>query len=318
METLTLPFPLVDFHVHLVLPKKDTPATAFVPGTGNAAKDQSSSRHSWSDTYDRQWRRAYNFPDPEAVIPPLEEVVRRWQQEAARYNLTKVIFVTGGGNQRLAGVIERDPQSFAGFAHHSPEDTAAASKLEKAVRVQGLKGLKIFAPNLKKPLSAPLFRPLWEKAEELGVPVLLHFGILGGGGGIASGVNINPLSLEPVARAFPEVPFVVPHFGCGYVRELLQLCWACANVHVDTSGNNEWLRWYPERLTVEDLFRKFYETVGPGRIIFGSDSSYFPRGFASRYFLDQLRDCRRLGMKEGDMALIFGGNALRLLEGVRV
>jgi predicted TIM-barrel fold metal-dependent hydrolase len=56
------------------------------------------------------------------------------------------------------------------------------------------------------------------------------------------------------------------------------------------------------------------ETIGPERIIFGSDSSYFPRGFAVRYLQDQIRDCRELGIPESDIGLIFAGNAARLLK----
>lgn len=106
---------------------------------------------------------------------------------------------------------------------------------------------------MQKPLADPSFRPLWDVAERFNLPVLIHFGILGGGGGLASGVNISPLSLEPVAKAFATVPFIVPHFGCSYVRDLLQLCWACANGCVDTSGNNKGIRWYPYPLTLHDI-----------------------------------------------------------------
>ena len=48
---------------------------------------------------------------------------------------------------------------------------------------------------------------------ELDIPVLIHFGILGSGGGVAWHQNINPLKLHNVAKDFPEVTFVVPHFG---------------------------------------------------------------------------------------------------------
>ena len=67
---------------------------------------------------------------------------------------------------------------------------------------------------------------------------------------------------------------------------------------------------------VEDLFRKAYETIGPERLIFGTDSSWLPRGFANRYLQDQLRVCHWLNMKIEDVALIFGGNARRLMADV--
>lgn len=90
--------------------------------------------------------------------------------------------------------------------------------------------------------------------------------------------------------------------------------WACPNVVVDTSGSNQWVRYMAHRLTLEDLFRRFYETMGSERIIFGSDSSWFPRGFARRYLVDQLRICWEMGMPAAELQQIFGGNAARLLK----
>jgi hypothetical protein len=70
----------------------------------------------------------------------------------------------------------------------------------------------------------------------------------------------------------------------------------------------------PEELTVKMLFRKYLETIGPDRILFATDSSWFPRGFAIRYLQDQVRDCRELNVPEAALAKIFGGNAARLLK----
>jgi predicted TIM-barrel fold metal-dependent hydrolase len=92
------------------------------------------------------------------------------------------------------------------------------------------------------------------------------------------------------------------------------LMWACPNVSVDTSGSNQWVRYMANKLSLEDLFRRFYETMGPERIIFGSDSSWFPRGFARRYLVDQLRICWEMGMPATDIQKIFGANAAKLLR----
>lgn len=70
----------------------------------------------------------------------------------------------------------------------------------------------------------------------------------------------------------------------------------------------------PYPLGLKDLFRKSYETVGPRRIVFGSDSSWFPRGFAYRVLQDQVRACLEIGMNEKDLSDVFGGNAARLLR----
>jgi predicted TIM-barrel fold metal-dependent hydrolase len=151
-------------------------------------------------------------------------------------------------------------------------------------------------------------------AEDRGFPVLVHVGVLDGGGGTAAHVNISPLTLHDVAKGFPEVPFVVPHFGCGYPGDLLQLAWACRNVSVDSSGNNEWIRWMPYPLSTRELFGKFLETVGPERVIFGSDSAHFPRGLVRHYYDEQVRALDELGLSETERRLVLADNAARLLH----
>ena len=69
----------------------------------------------------------------------------------------------------------------------------------------------------------------------------------------------------------------------------------------------------PYPLTVRDLLLKYYQTIGPRRILFGTDSGWFPRGFVKQYFDTQMRDCVELGFPNEDIDLIFSGNAKRLL-----
>ncbi|MCA9889469.1 MAG: amidohydrolase family protein, partial [Anaerolineae bacterium] len=206
------------------------------------------------------------------------------------------------------------PDKFIGFAHNYPFAENSADELRRAITELGLKGYKLLAPNLDRAIEDEAAYPVWEVCAEYNIPVLIHFGIQGGGGGIAWHENINPLKLHNVAKDFPDVNFVVPHFGCAWIRETLQLCWACANVSIDTCGSNQWVRWVDGDWTVKKLFRKYVETIGAERIIFGTDSSYFPRGFAVRYLEDQIRDCRELGLTDDQLQAIFGGNAARLFN----
>jgi predicted TIM-barrel fold metal-dependent hydrolase len=187
--------------------------------------------------------------------------------------------------------------------------------VERAVKELGLKGYKVIASSQTKPIDDEAGYPVWEACEKLGIPVVIHFGVLGGGGGPPHDLrNMNPLSLWEPAKMFPRLNFVVPHFGSGYIRELLQLCWSCPNVHIDTSGSNQWMRWLPYELDLEKLFKKATETVGPDRLIFATDSSYFPRGFSEIYLVKQLEACRAIGLDEESIEKIFYGNAARLLK----
>ena len=55
-------------------------------------------------------------------------------------------------------------------------------------------------PALERRIDDRDLYPLWEAVEELGVPVLIHFGMLGAGGGISWNERDNPGALERVAR----------------------------------------------------------------------------------------------------------------------
>ena len=308
---------IVDFHAHFPTNRP------WFAGMGPDVREQYLERrgerrahiaHDQAAAYSQQWQMTWGYDPPESNPPDDETQADRWAAEVETYGLRAIGFVTGGGNDSLAKVIARHPDKFIGFAHHYPFAEGAADELKRAVTDLGMKGYKLLAPSLDQPIESQAAYPIWEMCAELDIPVLIHFGIQGGGGGIAWHENINPLKLHNVAKDFPDVNFVVPHFGCAWIRETLQLCWACANVSIDTSGSNQWVRWVDGDWTTKKLFRKYMETIGAERIIFGTDSSYFPRGFAIRYLQDQIRDCRELGFAHDQLQMIFGGNAARLFK----
>ena len=315
---------VVDFHAHFPV-RGDVSASGggvrqYAAGT--PAAEQAAYMRAQSERYRAAWRLAWDFPKPEPEPEPgpdggqpaADALADRWLGELDRYGIDRIAFATGGGNDTLARAVARHPDRFIGFAHHNPFAPGAADEMRRAVTDLGLRGLKILAPALERRIDDRDLYPVWQVIEGLGVPVLIHFGMLGGGGGISWNERDNPGALEQVARDFPTIQFVVPHFGIQYVKELLFLCWACENVNVDTSGSNQWTRWMPYPLTLDDLIRKFYETVGPDRILFGSDSSWFPRGFSIRYLQDQIRACRFMNLPDEALRKIFGGNAVRLFR----
>lgn len=305
---------VIDFHAHF--PVAGDPSMVGGPrtyATGSPAARKAEYGRQVAEKYRAAWRLAWDFPEPEREARPWDEQADRWLAELDRHGIARVAFMTGGDNDTLAKVVARHPERFVGFAHHNPFGPNAAGELERAVTELGLRGYKILAPGLERPISERELYPIWEACERLGIPVLIHFGMMGAGGGISWNGRDNPGWLEQVARDFPTVDFVIPHFGIQYVKELLFLCWACENVYVDTSGSNQWTRWMPYPLTLDDLIRKFYETVGPDRILYGSDSSWFPRGYSIRYLQDQIRACRFMNMPHDALQKIFGGNAARLL-----
>jgi len=302
-----LPFPIVDVHAHFPVVNtigREGPQAEPHPLLAAYARERMARMH-------REW--ATEEPEPAARTPAeIDAAADRWAAELDRHGIRWINFVTGQSNDLLAGVVRRHPDRFVGFAHH-PMRPGAGSEMRRAVDELGLRGYKQLGPMTDFAFEDPGLRDLWEFMAERRLPALIHFGFLGRGGGVVAHPRMSPLSLFAVARDFPEIPFIVPHFGAGYWQDLLALCWSLPNVHVDTSGSNQWMRWMPYPLTLEDLFRKAFETIGPERVLFGTDSAAFPRGFAVRYLHDQVRACTTLNLPEADVAKVFGGNAARLL-----
>jgi predicted TIM-barrel fold metal-dependent hydrolase len=56
------------------------------------------------------------------------------------------------------------------------------------------------------------------------------------------------------------------------------------------------------------------EAVGPERILFGTDSSHFPRGYRRELWEEQVSLLKALGVAKDEAQLIMGGNIARLLE----
>jgi predicted TIM-barrel fold metal-dependent hydrolase len=135
--------------------------------------------------------------------------------------------------------------------------------------------------------------------------------------GLPSQFNLrysNPLDLHPVALHFPKVRFIVPHFGAGLFRETLMLADLCPNVFLDTSSSNRWMRY--EGLDLRTVWQRSIDVVGTGRLLFGTDSSFFPRGWQAAIFEQQVTTLYELGINTTDVANILRSN-LENLHDVR-
>src|ERR1700683_4694431 len=147
----------------------------------------------------------------------------------------------------------------------------------------------------------------------------VHCGVLSVGGRKALGLPSpfdmrfsNPIDLHAVALRFPKLRFGVPHFGAGYLREALMLCDLCPNVYLDTSSSNSWMRYEEAHLDLRTVFRRALDVAGPQRLLFGSDSSFFPRGWNASIFETQTKALYEIGITGEVARLIFHDNLIRL------
>ena len=123
----------------------------------------------------------------------------------------------------------------------------------------------------------------------------------------------NPLDVQPLAHAFAHVPIVIPHFGAGFFREALMLAEACGNVYLDTSSSNGWMKYTPG-LTLQQVLRTALDVVGADRLLFGTDSSFFPRGWNKAVYDAQQKAAGDALVPADAREKIFGANFQRLFR----
>jgi predicted TIM-barrel fold metal-dependent hydrolase len=90
---------------------------------------------------------------------------------------------------------------------------------------------------------------------------------------------------------------------------------------MDSSGSNSWMRYLPYELDLKKIFERALEAGGARKIIFGTDSTFFPRGFRHNVLEAQynaVRSLQRNGIvSDQDIEAIFRENILEL-TGFRV
>jgi predicted TIM-barrel fold metal-dependent hydrolase len=125
----------------------------------------------------------------------------------------------------------------------------------------------------------------------------------------------RPSDLLPVARTHHGVNFVIPHFGSGLFEETLAVGAQCPNVYTDTAGSNAWILEHDPPLSLAEVFQATRSALGADRILFGSDSGVFPRGYRADVLQAQKDTMRAAGFDDADQRAVLGENLARLLEG---
>jgi uncharacterized protein len=252
-----------------------------------------------------------------------EDLAAEWKQDLDEYSVAKAALIASvpGDEDSVAAAVRLHPDRFWGFFMANPAAVAGVERAQNALAGGLVQGVCLFPAMHRYAIGDPRVRSILEAAAaHPGTVVFVHCGVLTVGVrrklGLPSLFDMrysNPIDLHPVAMEFPGVNFVIPHFGAGYFREVLMLCDLCPNVYLDTSSGNSWVRYQPQRLDLKDVFRKALEVAGPRRLLFGSDSSFFPRGWHAQIFQTQIQALCDIEIAPDHASLILGGNLERLL-----
>ena len=226
-------------------------------------------------------------------------------------------------NDRLAEYCRAHPDRFIGLASLPLDDVKASlAEIDRACGKLGLKGLAIGSNVGGAPLNDARFEPLWQRIDELRLPVVEHpmfprdtsdmgefelplrVGLM-----FDTTLMAARMIYAGIFERYPNFPFVLAHTGAALIMLLERL----------DNGYRLFpdCRKYINRLPSEYASRLYYDTcafgqaalmfvigvVGPGRLVLGTDDPFIG---------SDLSHVQRLKIPDADKAAILGGNAAKM------
>ena len=215
-------------------------------------------------------------------------------------------------NKTHADAVKKHTERLIAFAGIDPRRNNAAKLVERFLKDLGMKGIKLhtaagFYPNDK------MCYPIYEKALEYGVPVLLH-----------SGESQKPLYfkycqpiyVQEVAVDFPDLPMILAHTGGCWYSEAVAICSSATNVYLDLAW---WQRRLLRPLEFYKALRTLLHSVSWQRVLFGSDYPFLKLLINQERWVkafteipDSVKE-QGIEFKDEEIAGIMGGNAARIL-----
>jgi len=183
------------------------------------------------------------------------------------YNIEKSIVMPLPGmltNKILSKIIKNHSGRLHGFATVSDIHNTEQSfrELEKGVVEQGLIGLKLH-PGVQDFIpSDPIFLPLFKKATELNIPILIHSfpwppGYL---------YHTLPQHIDTLKKNIPEATIIIAHMGGQRFMDLLTVA-TQPGIYVETSHGLPLIA----DLHGLDFTVRFLRKIGVDNILYGSD-----------------------------------------------
>jgi len=221
---------------------------------------------------------------------PLQTYLRRARRAGIDRTIVFALFSTNyaAANAQVARIVARHPDRLTGFAFvHANKDAGSIFEMVRdAVTRWGFRGIKVHGHE------AMPTREVCEAALAFRLPLLVD---VGGQAGV----------IDMLAPQFPGVNFIIPHLGSfaddfrAHQMVIDQLV-RYPNVYADTSGVRRF-----------DYIVEAVRRAGARKVLFGSDGPWLHPGL-------ELHKIRLLGLPADQESLILGGNALRLIRGVRI
>jgi L-fuconolactonase len=275
---------------------------ATIPGGGPAIID--SHVHVWKIDPSYPFISQSKLPPPDRDATP-EALLALMKAHGVKKSVLVQVSHHGWDHRYLTDTLKRYPRDFIGVCRVNPQDPAAPQLLERLVKRDGFRGLRL---NVQPDpafdwVRGELMPPLWRMCTELGIPLCLQ----------TKGARLG--QLIPLCQRFPELTIIVDHMAdiaIGDSESLQALLSLAERPRTYVKISHTW--WvsqkpypYPDAL---EHVRRLCQRYGPGRLLYGSDwpgvEKYCGYGRALG-LLDEMKF-----LTPSDRAAVLGGNAARI------
>jgi len=228
-------------------------------------------------------------------------------------------------DELLAEMIERYPDRLIGFTYGFPSlDPNLTEKelgaLDRGIKDFGFKGIKLLPLFQALPFDSPALRPILEKANELGVPVMLDcWGIAG----------FEPVTTDPRFEGLKAYEGITSDYHNLFRLTSSNLLDSLPNLTIIAAhcGGNAFL--FPDVIGEKKMKQIYFDTgavhskyglkrigmaidlIGAEKILFGSDDWIVNCHCTQEIMLNAIK---QLGLKEEDERRILGENAAKILN----
>lgn len=230
-------------------------------------------------------------------------------------------------NNFVADIVRSHPTRFFGLCVLPLQDMAASLvELDRCVNQLGMKGVLLYTNIAGRFPDEPEFRPLFARAVELDVPVLLHpakpittefvkgYEMTSSLGNMFDNtIALTRIIMAGILDEFPKLKLVCPHLGgtlpyiIGRLDHQTQVL--KRGPKYLTRAPSAYLKsvWLDVVSPLPLAIKFAHEFMGPDRLIFSSDHPWVDPS-------DIIRCVREAGLSAEDQSKIFAGNAQRLFK----
>jgi len=186
-------------------------------------------------------------------------------------------------NQQMLEFVARlKSPKLVPFAFVDPTAPGAAAQVERLIRRDGFRGIKMYPPHGWRP-DEERVRDAFLAVQECDVPVFLHMGRTASHPQLRSEFA-RPLHLEGLGLACPRLKVIIGHFGAPWSLEACHIAMGFPNFYFDLSTSGAWQ-------SREIAFVAKSPYLGAGRLLLGTNHDGSTNLDCARKTIERLTAC---------------------------